>query len=148
MRKKLIIILTILLTIPDILVGQKQNTTKYPYQLIDINYSARKSGHFVINNANEFWDIFGTFPPSGINLYQNVLIVIIGSTGGCSEPKISIEMVQNTEIKAIDCFIRIDHFGACRKNFHIQRGIVAKKPPTGYVINVQPFYVSNKLTEL
>ena len=148
MRKKLIIILTILLTIPDILVGQKQNTTKYPYQLIDINYSARKSGHFVINNADEFWDMLGSFPPSGINFYQNVLIVIIGSTGGCSEPKISIEMVQNTEIKAIDCFIRIDVFGACRANYRITRWILIKKPPTEYVINVKVFKVFNKLTEL
>ena len=83
-------------------------------------------------------------PPSEINLHQYVLIPIIKSVGGCSYPIISnIEMIQDPESKIIDCTITIEVAGHCRRLFHINRGILVRKPPTGYVINVEFLFIYN-----
>ena len=150
MKNKFAIIFCLCLTSSIVVVGQKHKTYKYPYYyLIDFNYriqkSISKSEPLVINNSREFIDAFGTIPPSEINLHQYVLIPIIKSVGGCSNPIISnIEMIQNSELKTIDCAITIEIAGSCRRLFHINKGILVRKPPTGYTINVEFLFIYNK----
>lgn len=144
MKTKITLILNVMLLCCNHTFGERRNNvSECSYKLMDISCNIRKTGTFIITNAEEFDSVCHALPPSRINFNKEILIGVIQTTGGCQKPIVSTKILQHNELKLLDCIVSIETFSACRRLFPVIHWFIINKPPEQYSIEVHIVNINN-----